>query len=136
VPVDGSEHAERAVRFATQLAREASRLRIVLLNVQPAPSTVDTLGMGQRAILDHLRARGGDTLGAARKILADARVAHDARAEIADEPAMEIARVAREEKCDQIVMGTRGLGALAGLALGSVATKVVHLADVPVTLVR
>jgi nucleotide-binding universal stress UspA family protein len=33
-------------------------------------------------------------------------------------------------------MGTRGLGALAGLALGSVATKVVHLAEVPVTLVR
>jgi nucleotide-binding universal stress UspA family protein len=136
VPVDGSDHAERAVRFAAQLVREASRLRVLLVNVQPAPSNVDTLGMGQRAILDHLRARGDDTLGAARKILADAGVAHDARVEIAEEPAVEIARVAREEACDQIVMGTRGLAALAGLALGSVATKVVHLAEVPVTLVR
>jgi len=33
-------------------------------------------------------------------------------------------------------MGTRGMGAVAGLALGSVATKVLHLAVVPVTLVK
>ena len=33
-------------------------------------------------------------------------------------------------------MGTRGMGAIEGLALGSVAHKVVHLASVPVTLVK
>ena len=33
-------------------------------------------------------------------------------------------------------MGTRGMGAAAGMALGSVATKVAHLADLPVTLVK
>ncbi|MFN5167526.1 MAG: universal stress protein [Pseudomonadota bacterium] len=37
---------------------------------------------------------------------------------------------------DGIVMGSRGMGALGNLAFGSVATKVVHLADVPVTLVK
>jgi nucleotide-binding universal stress UspA family protein len=116
--------------------QDVSRLRVVLLNVQPAPSDVDTLHMAQQAILDHLRARGDDTLAPARKILADAGVAHDAKVEIGAEPAVEIARVAREAGCGHIVMGTRGLGALAGLALGSVATKVVHLAEVPVTLVR
>jgi nucleotide-binding universal stress UspA family protein len=136
VPVDGSDHSGRAVRFAARLVQDASRLRVVLLNVQPAPSDVDTLHMAQQAILDHLRARGDDTLAPARKILADAGVAHDAKVEIGAEPAVEIARVAREAGCGHIVMGTRGLGALAGLALGSVATKVVHLAEVPVTLVR
>ncbi len=40
------------------------------------------------------------------------------------------------EGVDVIVMGTRGMGALANLALGSTATKVVHLAEVPVTLVK
>jgi nucleotide-binding universal stress UspA family protein len=43
--------------------------------------------------------------------------------------------------CDQIIMGTRGLGAggvaaISGLLLGSIATKVLHLVDVPVTLVK
>ena len=136
VPVDGSDHAERAVRFAARLAQDPARLRIVLLNVQPAPSDVDTLHMAQKAILEHLRARGEDTLGPARKILDDARIAHEVNVVIAGDPSLEIARVSREQGCDQVVMGTRGLGALAGLALGSVATKVVHLVEVPVTLVR
>lgn len=33
-------------------------------------------------------------------------------------------------------MGTQGLGAMAGLLMGSVATKVLHLLDVPVLLVK
>lgn len=47
-----------------------------------------------------------------------------------------IARIALEQNCDGIVMGTRGLGAVAGALLGSVASQVVHLSDVPVTLVK
>jgi nucleotide-binding universal stress UspA family protein len=35
-----------------------------------------------------------------------------------------------------IVMGTRGLGGVRGLLLGSVATQLLHLTDVPVTLVK
>src|SRR5690606_20077944 len=38
--------------------------------------------------------------------------------------------------CDQIIMGTRGLGRIGNLALGSIATKVIHLANIPVTLVK
>jgi nucleotide-binding universal stress UspA family protein len=33
-------------------------------------------------------------------------------------------------------MGTRGLGALGNVLIGSVATKVIHLAHVPVLLVK
>jgi nucleotide-binding universal stress UspA family protein len=33
-------------------------------------------------------------------------------------------------------MGTRGLGGVRGLLRGSVATHVLHLVDVPVTLVK
>jgi nucleotide-binding universal stress UspA family protein len=33
-------------------------------------------------------------------------------------------------------MGTRGAGALESLLIGSVAYKVLHIADVPVTLVK
>ena len=47
-----------------------------------------------------------------------------------------IAEYAKELPCDQIVMGTRGLGRIGSLVLGSVATQVVHLADYPVTLIK
>ncbi len=33
-------------------------------------------------------------------------------------------------------MGTRGLGAVAGVLMGSVTTKLLHLTDLPVTLVK
>jgi nucleotide-binding universal stress UspA family protein len=33
-------------------------------------------------------------------------------------------------------MGTRGLGGIQGLLLGSVATQVIHLAEVPITLIK
>ncbi len=50
--------------------------------------------------------------------------------------AQEIVRLAAERGVDCIVMGTRGMNALGGLLLGSVAQRVVHLASVPVMLVK
>jgi nucleotide-binding universal stress UspA family protein len=47
-----------------------------------------------------------------------------------------IAEVAHKEDVKHIVMGTRGLGSIKGLFLGSVATQVVHLAEVPITLIK
>jgi len=38
--------------------------------------------------------------------------------------------------CDGIVMGTRGMSAIGNLVMGSVATKVIYLTKLPVTLVK
>jgi nucleotide-binding universal stress UspA family protein len=50
--------------------------------------------------------------------------------------APEIVRVATELQADQIVMGTHGRGAMGTLFLGSVSQRVIHLAPMPVLLVR
>jgi nucleotide-binding universal stress UspA family protein len=47
-----------------------------------------------------------------------------------------IANFAARTRCAEIIMGTRGLGRIRGLLLGSVTTKVIHLAAVPITLVK
>src|SRR6516165_903986 len=47
-----------------------------------------------------------------------------------------IAQAAHDEGVGHIVMGTRGLGSIQGLLLGSVAMKLIHLAEVPLTLIK
>ena len=51
-------------------------------------------------------------------------------------PATAIVQASQKLNCGLIVLGTRGMGTVAGLVLGSVASKVVHLADTPVTMVK
>jgi nucleotide-binding universal stress UspA family protein len=63
-----------------------------------------------------------------------------ARCELRAAPSAEIPReilhAAREFEADAIVVGSRGHGDFAGLLLGSVAHKVIQLADCPVVVVR
>ena len=47
-----------------------------------------------------------------------------------------IADFAREHRVAQVVMGTRGLGTIPGLLMGSVANRVLQVVDCPVTLVK
>jgi nucleotide-binding universal stress UspA family protein len=47
-----------------------------------------------------------------------------------------ILEVAKETKADLIVIGSRGLGRLGEMLMGSVSDKVVHLASCPVTVVK
>ena len=51
-------------------------------------------------------------------------------------PAEEIINVANVRKSDLIIMGSRGLGQLVGLILGSQVQKVVSHAPCPVLIVR
>jgi nucleotide-binding universal stress UspA family protein len=46
-----------------------------------------------------------------------------------------IAELARRSQADMIVMGTRGRGQVAGLLLGSVTQRLLHLAPCPVLAV-
>jgi nucleotide-binding universal stress UspA family protein len=51
-------------------------------------------------------------------------------------PADVIVEKAREKEYNLIVMGSRGLGAISGLLLGSVSDRVVKLAPCPVLIIR
>ena len=62
-------------------------------------------------------------------------IPHEWSVEIGD-PAEEIVRVANETSRDMIAIGSHGLGALASLVLGSVATRVVRMRRIPVLLFK
>ena len=57
-------------------------------------------------------------------------------ASVVGEPAATIVEYAVKNRCAAIVMGSRGHGLISGLVLGSVAVKVIHLAECPVTVVK
>jgi nucleotide-binding universal stress UspA family protein len=137
IAVDGSPNAVRAIEHVVA-EKDAYRepLHVVLLNVQPpvVSGAVKTF-LSQEQITHYYHEEGEKALADARAVLDKAGVSHECHILVGD-VAQTIARTAREMGCALIVMGTRGLGSLSGMFLGSVATKVVHVADVPVLLVK
>jgi nucleotide-binding universal stress UspA family protein len=138
VPVDGSAAANRAVAQALSLVADKPEAEIILVNAQNLQtldvsdiSGVMTIEVDRRLAARQSRIALRKAINLCRK----AQVSFVTRAEIGS-PAETIDRVAREVGADHIVMGTRGLGRLGNLFLGSVATQVVRLARVPVTLVK
>jgi nucleotide-binding universal stress UspA family protein len=138
VPIDGSSASLRALNHAIDQAKTRLGGCLVIVNVQ----NLSTLGLSEGAALMPSAWIDRQEEDAANEDLQKATViCHDAgvscvmrseRGAVADA----IDRVAREERVAHIVMGTRGLGSIRGLLLGSVASRLLHLADVPVTLVK
>ena len=137
VPIDGSENALRVLRHilsARELYREPIELH--LLNVHlPVASGAVKMFIGQHQLNDYYRDEGMAALKEARALLDNVGVPYQHHIGVG-EIAHTIASYAREKDCHQIAMGTHGRGGLAGALLGSVATKVIQLADRPVLLVK
>jgi nucleotide-binding universal stress UspA family protein len=136
LPVDGSEGSLRATRHVASIAGQVKDLEVHLANVQSRGDDWMVRRMIKADELAHMEAEWAEAaLAPARAILDQTGVRHQSHV-IQGEVAQSVARLADELACDQIVMGTRGLGALGDLLMGSVATKVLHLAKVPVTFVK
>jgi nucleotide-binding universal stress UspA family protein len=138
VPVDGSEPSIRAVeRLAGHLGWFKEPVEVHLINVQPkVPYGGRAAAVVGRDKLDRYHEEEGTkALTPATQKLDAARVKYHRHIVVGDD-AEEICRYAKDKGIDQIYMGTRGLGKVSGLVLGSVATKVVQLAPVPVLLVK
>lgn len=134
VPVDGSKASERAVRHVIRLSVAGMALRVVLLNVQEEWAPARSRAEEEEGKRLHIQA-SNRAMRRARALLKAAGIPFDGRMLVG--PAAErIVRLARDRRCSHIVMGMRGLGAIARMVIGSVSMKVVQLADVPVTLVK
>ena len=135
VAYDGSEHAARALEAAIDLSvRFASRLEIVQVESHPTASNWVT-EIGQSG--------SGDMSRAASKALsslwskAQSRGVKDIGGDILyGEPAHEIARYAKDNEVDLVVMGRRGRGRIEGLVLGSVSSHLTSHANCAVLTVK
>lgn len=132
--VDGSDHSLNAARTASQLARtlNSAELRIVVVYDSVPPF------LGEPNFQSAINARLDEAQGILRKAEEEiGEVPSKVHTElIAGDPAESIIEVANVRRCELIVMGSRGLGRLAGLVLGSTSQKVVSHAPCPVLIVR
>jgi nucleotide-binding universal stress UspA family protein len=131
VGVDGSEGSDRALEQAADIAKRDGA-SIVLCHVVER--------IAAKGDMAPLHADEPEVKAAVEKQVADLRdqgIDADARFEsiVLGGPARSIADLADESGADLIVVGTRGHSALAGVILGSVTQKLLHIASCPVLCV-
>jgi nucleotide-binding universal stress UspA family protein len=141
---DGSEAALKAVEAAAELATKTGASLTAL-------AVIDAGNFGSADVVAFARSEGLD-MGAAVAARVDAAAEYLARCQIiaqrhgvvrfrsekrtGDDPATEILDFAREHAVDLIVVGSRGMGRLPGLLLGSVSQKLASLARCSVLIAR
>lgn len=137
LPVDGSDHSLSAVRHAIKLYRNNELGEIFLLNVQP-PVRGDVTAFVPQAVVDDYHIEEGEkALAKARQLLDEAGVPYRKHIHVGD-AAHVIAHLAKDLRCDQVIMGTHGFGTVTQILLGSVSHEAIHQMDpqIPVTLIK
>jgi len=136
VPVDGSDNALRAVDYVISLAAQLKEIDIHVVTVRDAMDSLELHRFWTQEQIHAFQQESGQALlAAARQRLDKAGLPYTSNIAIGD-IAESIVKYATDQQCTMIIMGTRGMGSIANLLLGSVATKVVHLAKTPVMLVK
>jgi len=137
-PVDFSESSLDAVAQAINMAEEADA-RLTLLHVVEAARG---LGEESMAFAVDIKRILEDTVNNARRRLNDL-VPEQARAYCTVETCViegtahrEIVRYAAEQRCDLVVMGVRGRGAIDRMLFGSTTHQVIRAAACPVLVAR
>lgn len=130
---DGSENAARALPYAKALLDgEDGMLVAVHVVLEPATADVEQSATHHTGVLDagaKVKQRISELPGEGVSAL------HKAVSYVGPEPAQGIAEIAEEVGADVIVIGTRGHSAIAGLVMGSVTQRLLHVAPCPVLAV-
>ena len=128
VPYDGSAHAKKAMAQAADLAAagEGTKLYIVsVCNMVSAMSNFDQVSIAEGCLTSKL---SEDLEAHCRRDLKEAAAIGS--------PGPVILSIAEDKGCDLIVMGSRGLGPLKGIFMGSVSSYIVSRGKYPVLIVK
>lgn len=131
VATDGSDHATKAVEYASVIAFKYGAAIHLVHVLKPArireyTELVEAIG----------RTAGGETLEEAEREVKEKGVKSVQSRLVRGDPAEEILKYAKKNKIDIIFMGSRGVGEVEGLLLGSVSHKVSHLAECTCVMVK
>lgn len=136
--VDGSQHSNFAVRSLIQRLswfRGTPKIDLVYVHL-PLRSIGTLLGtpLSHQTLDQYYREEAQTHLAESNRLLHEANLAFETHVFVG-KPALEIRKFAEANGADLIFIGSRGMGAIGNLVLGSTATKILHLAKVPVVVI-
>jgi nucleotide-binding universal stress UspA family protein len=136
VPLDFSDHSERALTSAIEFAKKFSAAIDLLHSYRISYSGILPFGdVFPAALYADVRKHAAEELSKAHQSVQDAGVACATHLS-EDEPSHAIVAAAEELSSDLIVMGTHGRTGLEHIALGSVAERTVRAAPCPVLTIN
>lgn len=136
LPVDGSLYTKKMLAYlTTHLDMFATNNEFTVLSVQPALPPRARGMLNQQELLEYHKEEAAKVLDPVLKFLQQHDITVTARAETGA-PGEVISSYATDGRFELIIMGSHGNGALAGLVMGSVASKVLASCETPVLLIR
>ena len=139
VAIDGTEYSWRALEYAIGIAKMAESEMVVLTVAREGLQHTPQLPLeGELAgdVNGPAMQVGNEVLGAAKHLLDKQGIPCSYTLVIGSRPAPEIIKCCLKERCDTIVLGTRGFGAIEGLFKNSVSQAVIENASVPVIVIK
>jgi nucleotide-binding universal stress UspA family protein len=140
IPIDGSDAALRAVGAGCSLAREVNAevvfVHAIVPFIAPYAAEFDFDGRVRDLFEKAAHEANEKFLNAASDIAVRHEVKHVCVSDVSPRPETLINRVCNEQHCDLIVIATHGRGALSRLVMGSVTTRLVNHAPVPLLIYR
>lgn len=141
VPFDGSDHAKEALRQAIDIAEACDHPKLyvaAICNMVSAMSNFDQVSIAEGALTsrltEDLEQQCKDDLEEAKAMMPK-DVDYETLYEVGS-PGPVLLNIATEKGCDLIIMGSRGLGPLKGILMGSVSSYLVSRAKCPVLIVK
>lgn len=132
VPLDGSKYSEKALERASDFV-SAFDSKIILLYVIEKPLPINFLD--RKEYLDILQKFGNKTLNKASSTLSKKGITAKILLKKGN-IVSEIEKVAKNEKCDLIIVGSKGLGAVTRFLLGSVSNKLAQHSPCSLLIVK
>ena len=130
---DGSDAADEALEIARQVAAEANGRLVAVHCVEMLVAGKGGGILPLSVIEDETRQKIDQQVA---QLVADGVPAQlEVETALSGDAASVIAGIARDQKADVIVAGTRGRGPLVGALLGSVTQRLLHVAPCPVLAV-